>query len=40
MNWDVDNLCGQAMSEKLPTDNFEPEERTSKFDEKLIKNGD
>ena len=29
MNWDADNLCGQATSEKLPTDNFELEERTS-----------
>ena len=40
MNWGADNLCGQAMSEKLTTDNFELEERTSKFDEKLIKNVD
>ena len=34
MYWYAKNLYGQPMSEKLPTDNFEWEEITSKFDAK------
>ena len=35
--WDVNNLYGWAMSQKLPVDNFKWLEDVSKFDESLIK---
>ena len=36
--WDVKNLCGWAMSQKLPANYFEQIEDTSKFNEDFIKN--
>ena len=35
MYWDENNLYQWAMFQKLPADNFEWEENTSNFDEKL-----
>ena len=36
--WDINNLYGQAMSQKLPVNNFEWIEEISQFNEDLIKN--
>ena len=36
--WDVNNLYGWVMSQKLPVNNFEWIEDTSQLDEDLIKN--
>ena len=36
--WDVNNLCGWTMSEKLPVNNFERIKDTSKFNKDFIKN--
>ena len=36
--WDVNNLCGWAMSEKFPVSNFEWIEDTSQLNEDFIKN--
>ena len=36
--WDVNNLSGQAMSQKFPVNNFEWIEETSQFNEEFIKN--
>ena len=35
--WDINNLCGWAMSQKLRVNNFEWIENTVQFDEGLIK---
>ena len=35
--WDANNLCGWAMSQKLPENNFEWIKDTSQFNEDLIK---
>ena len=35
--WDVNNLCGWAMSQKLPVNSFEWIKGTSQFNEDLIK---
>ena len=35
--WDVNNLCGWAMSEKLPEKNFKWMENNSQFNEYFIK---
>ena len=36
--WDIKNLCGWAMSQKLPVNNFEWIEDTFQFNEDFIKN--
>ena len=36
--WDVNNLCGWAMSKKLPVNNFEWIKDTFQFNEDFIKN--
>ena len=36
--WNVNNLCGWAMSHKLPRDDFKLVEETSEFNEVVIKN--
>ena len=38
--WDANNLHGCAMLQKLPVNNFEQIEDTSKFNENFIKNYD
>ena len=35
--WDVNNLYGWVMSQKLPVNNFEWTEETSKFNKEFIK---
>ena len=35
--WDVNNLCGRAMLQKLPVNNFEQIKDTSKFNEDFIR---
>ena len=35
--WDVNNLCGWAMTQKLPVNNFEWIEDTTQFNEDFIK---
>ena len=35
-DWDLKNLCGSAMSQKLPENNFEWIEYTSQFNEDFI----
>ena len=37
-DWDVNNLYGWTMSQKLPVNNFEQIEDTSQFNEDFIKN--
>ena len=37
-HWDVNNLYGWTMSEKLPVNNFEWIKDTSQFNENFIKN--
>ena len=37
-DWDVNNLYGWAISQKLPVNNLEWIEDTSKFNENFIKN--
>ena len=36
--WDVNNLCGWAMLQKLPVNNFDWMKDTSQFKEDFIKN--
>ena len=36
--WDVNNLCGWAMLQNLPVNNFEWIKDTSQFNEDFIKN--
>ena len=36
--WDVNNLYGWAMSQKLPLNKFQQIEETSQFNEDFIKN--
>ena len=38
--WDVNNLYGRAMSQKLPVNNFEQIEETSQFNKYFIKHYD
>ena len=38
MYLDANNLCGLAMSQKLPINGFEWVEELSEFDERFIKN--
>ena len=35
--WDVNNLCGWAMSQKIPVNNFEWIKDTSQFNEDFVK---
>ena len=37
-HWNLNNLCGWAMSQKLPVNKFEWIEDTSQFNEDFIKN--
>ena len=36
-HWDINNLYGSAMSQKLPVNNFEWSKDTSQFNEDFIK---
>ena len=36
--WDINNICGWVMSQKLPANNFELIKDTSRFNEDFIKN--
>ena len=38
MYWDFNNLCGCAMSQKLPVDGFKWGKKKSRFTEKFIPN--
>ena len=38
MYWDYNNLCGCAMSQKLPVDGFKWGKKKSRFTEKFIQN--